>query len=394
MKWSSAVSEYPTIGDAIAECTDEILRALDGLSPDIVLAFPSAHYAQEFGNVPDLVYKRFKTGALIGCSGGGVIGAGREVEHRPGFSLTAAHLPGVEIVPFHIENEDLPTEDAAPEEWEKMLGVSAADRPDFIILADPYTFMADKLLAGLDYAFPASSKIGGMASGAQQWGGNALYLDASSHRSGAVGVSFQGAVTVDTIVAQGCRPIGSPMQVTACNQSMLLELDGLKPIEVLKSVYERLDQHDQRLVARHSLFLGIVMDPLNDNPMLGDFLIRNIIGADHATGGLSVGEVLREGQTVQFHLRDADTSSRDLESLLDKYVTGHSVSDGSGALLFQCLGRGSLLYGRPDHDTDMFRDKVSPIPLSGFFCNGEIGQVGGTTFLHGYTSSFGIFRPR
>jgi small ligand-binding sensory domain FIST len=34
------------------------------------------------------------------------------------------------------------------------------------------------------------------------------------------------------------------------------------------------------------------------------------------------------------------------------------------------------------------------MPLTGFFCNGEIGPVGGTTFLHGYTSSFGIFRTR
>ncbi|MBM3935423.1 MAG: hypothetical protein FJ319_14230 [SAR202 cluster bacterium] len=394
MKWSSAVSEFPTTGDAIAECADQVLRGLDGLAPDLVVAFPSAHHAPEFGNVPELISRRLNAGALIGCSGGGVIGAGREVEHRPGFSLTAAHLPGVEIVHFHLENEDLPTEDAAPDEWEDMLGVKAADRPDFIILADPYTFMTDKLIAGLDYAFAASAKIGGMASGAQQWGGNALYTGGKTHRSGAVGVSLHGEVTVDTIVAQGCRPIGSPMQVTACKQTMLLELEGKRPIDVLKSVYEKLNTNDQRLVTRHSLFLGIVMDPLNDNPMLGDFLIRNILGADHATGGISVDEVLREGQTVQFHLRDADTSSRDLESLLDRYAGRHPAADGAGALLFQCLGRGSYLYGRPDHDTEMFRHKVSPMPLSGFFCNGEIGQVGGATFLHGYTSSFGIFRPR
>ena len=28
------------------------------------------------------------------------------------------------------------------------------------------------------------------------------------------------------------------------------------------------------------------------------------------------------------------------------------------------------------------------------FLHGEIVSVSGTTFLHGYTSSFGIFRPR
>ncbi len=65
-----------------------------------------------------------------------------------------------------------------------------------------------------------------------------------------------------------------------------------------------------------------------------------------------------------------------------------------GSLLFSCLGRGKHLYGRSDHDTDAFRRHLGDVPLGGFFCNGEIGPVHGTTFLHGYTSSFGLFRPR
>ena len=103
---------------------------------------------------------------------------------------------------------------------------------------------------------------------------------------------------------------------------------------------------------------------------------------------------MKEGQTVQFHLRDSQTSAQDLDAMLEKYVSGHKPQEDSGALLFQCLGRGAFLYGRADHDTDMFREKVGTLPLTGFFCNGEIGPVGGSTFLHGYTSSFGIFRPK
>jgi small ligand-binding sensory domain FIST len=52
------------------------------------------------------------------------------------------------------------------------------------------------------------------------------------------------------------------------------------------------------------------------------------------------------------------------------------------------------LYGAPDHDTDAFRRRAGDVPLGGFFCNGEIGPVHGTTYLHGYTSAFGLFRPR
>ena len=103
--------------------------------------------------------------------------------------------------------------------------------------------------------------------------------------------------------------------------------------------------------------------------------------------------MLREGQLVQFHLRDKDMSSEDLRLVLNRYKAKEHSKKAAGALLFSCLGRGQYLYGKPNHDSDMFRDQLGDIPLGGFFCNGEIGPVGKPTFLHGYTSSFGIFHP-
>jgi small ligand-binding sensory domain FIST len=96
---------------------------------------------------------------------------------------------------------------------------------------------------------------------------------------------------------------------------------------------------------------------------------------------------------VRFHVRDAEASAQDLQQLLNRYRAERSEPDPRGALLFSCLGRGIHLYGHPNHDTDCFRDRVGDVPLGGFFCNGEIGPVGGATHLHGYTSAFGIFGP-
>ena len=392
MKWASAVSEASSLKDAVAECAAAIEAEFVAPGADLVVVFASPHYAAEFDAVPELVSKHVGDGLLIGCSGGGVIGAGREVEHRPGLAIAVAHLPGVELGSFHIDNDSLPDADSPPDAWEELVGTRAEAEPQFILLADPFSIAAESLLMGLDYAFPKSVKIGGLASGGQQPGGNALYLAGEVIRSGVVGVSLHGAIAVDTVVAQGCRPIGQPMQVTSCSQNVLVELDGRNSMEVLRSLFEGLSERDREL-AGHSLFLGVVMDPFKDSPQLGDYLIRNIVGMDRARGGLAIGEVLKEGQTVQFHLRDAETSAQDLDALLSRYASEHPIYEDTGALLFQCLGRGSYLYGRPDHDTDMFREKVSAMPLTGFFCNGEIGQVGDTTFLHGYTSSFGIFRP-
>jgi small ligand-binding sensory domain FIST len=206
-------------------------------------------------------------------------------------------------------------------------------------------------------------------------------------------LALDGNITVDTVVAQGCRPIGSPMRISKSDRNMLLELEGEAPMAVLRNLYQEVPKRDQELLG-HSLFLGVVMDELIDSPVQGDFLIRNVVGMDQSTGGLAIGEMLKEGQLVQFHLRDAETSTDDLQAVLGRYAAEHWENDIPGALLFSCLGRGQFLFGKPNHDTDLFREKLGDVPLGGFFCNGEIGPVSGTTFLHGYTSSFGLFRPK
>ena len=393
MKWVSALSEHRFLKYAAAECASVISDALGERKPDLLITFVSAHHAARYDELPELMRELFGESFLIGCSGGGVIGAGREVEDRPGLSLTAAVLPDVQIVGFHIDNSDLPDGDAPPSAWEELTRIRAVDDPQFMILTDPFSAQGEQLLMGFDYAFPRGAKIGGLASGGRQPGSNALYLGDRIYDSGAVGAALHGNIAVDTIVAQGCRPIGQRMQITACEHNMLQELDGRDTFEVLRETFHQLDDRDQQL-AQHSLFIGVVMDEFNEDPQLGDFLIRNILGVDARRGALAVGEILKEGQTVQFHLRDAETSSQDLDAMLTQYSDDKVPETGAGALLFQCLGRGSYLYGRPDHDTDMFRDKVGDMPLAGFFCNGEIGQVSGSTYLHGYTSSFGIFRPK
>ncbi len=46
------------------------------------------------------------------------------------------------------------------------------------------------------------------------------------------------------------------------------------------------------------------------------FSFGTCLGADQTSGAIAVGEVVQEGQTVQFHLRDAESASEDLNVLL------------------------------------------------------------------------------
>jgi small ligand-binding sensory domain FIST len=390
MRWASVVSENADSRHAAQEAASAVAAQLDGVPPDAAFVFFSGHHRANAVDLVEAITDTLLPRHWIGCSGGGIIGGGHEVEERPGLSITAARLPGVAAHTFRLEAGDLPDPDAPPRAWEAALGVAAAARPHFVVLADPFSFPADDLVRGLDYAFPASAKAGGLASAADRPGQNVLVVDGEVLRSGAVGLALTGAIVVDTIVAQGCRAIGDPMRVTRAQDNLIVELDGRAPLEVLRELLPRLSDRDQRL-ARSALFLGVATDPLVDEPQpsADAYLIRNILGVNPDNGALAVGDEPRAGQSVRFHLRDALASAEDLETHMGRYA---QTVPPAGALLFSCMGRGQNLYGRPDHDTDLFREKVGDVPLGGFFANGEIGSVGGTTHLHGFTSSFALFR--
>jgi len=403
MKWHSALSQEKSTEDALAESIGQIKARIGNTTPDLAVLFVSPHHRQSYNLISSAVVRQLGPRHMLGCSGGGVIGAAHEVEGAPALSLTVATLPGVEIKSFRFDDAGIPNPDSGPRVWEEAVGVKASAEPQFIVLADPFSIRVDALLTGLDFAYPMAAKVGGLASAASGPGQNALFLDHHLHRDGAVGLALSGDIRMDTLVAQGCRPIGKPLTITRCNKQVLFELDKRPALEMLTEIFHQSSERDQHLIRNGNSFLGLIMDPFKqDEPKAGDFLIRNPIGMDTERGALVIGAMLREGQTVQFHVRDAEAAGEDLASVLRRYSTEHlNASKGeavpappSGALLFSCLGRGKHLYGRADHDTGAFEAELGNVPLAGFFCNGEIGPVASTTHIHGFTSCFAIFRPK
>ena len=67
---------------------------------------------------------------------------------------------------------------------------------------------------------------GGGASGATEPGGNALMLNGTVSDRGLVGVSFRGSLDVDTVISQGCRPIGQNFVVTRARNNPIPEPGG------------------------------------------------------------------------------------------------------------------------------------------------------------------------
>jgi small ligand-binding sensory domain FIST len=406
MQWVSALSTQVSLEMAVRDLAEQIEAQLH-TAPDLGLVFISAAYASEFSRLLPLLNEALPLPCLIGCSGGGVVGtppdsAAQEVEQSPGISLCVASLPGATIQPFALTEDDLPDLDSPPAAWVQKIGVSPADQPSFILLADPFTASITELLQGLDFAYPGAVKVGGLATGGAMQRQSSLFWNATRQTEGVVGVALSGNVTLDAIVAQGCRPIGRPFRIAAGERNIVLELEECDdfggetqtPLAALQDILQDLSEADREL-AQDSLQVGIVQDGFKKDLQPGDFLIRNLLGVDPRLGALAVGDRVRVGQRLQFHLRDARTSADDLETLLTRYRSEHKLSTTPpiGALMFACLGRGEGLYQQPNFDAQLFQEFVGDLPLGGFFCGGEIGPVGGTTFLHGYTSVFGICRP-
>jgi small ligand-binding sensory domain FIST len=393
MRWRSALSELTSADAAIAEATTRLQATFGDVRVDLLVAFVSAHHSSRYDAIPKALEAAFPSATIVGCSAGGVIGAGHEVEDSAAISLTGASLPGVAVRAIHLDGESTP-EATASDEWRARIGLDPAESPHFLLLVDPFSADAAAIARGLDGAYPNARKIGGLASGGRFPGANALFLPTGTRRHGAIVVVLSGDVEVDAVVAQGCRPIGEPMMVTRCHGNLIEELDRRPPLSILRVLYETLSARDQGLF-RHALFCGI--ETKDDRVMhrAGELLVRNIVGVDPKSGAVAIGATPHAWQVVQFLLRDAETAREDLERHLTRYRTAHPGGEApEGALLFSCLGRGSGLFGRSDHDTDLFRAHLGDVPLGGFFCNGEIGPVGAETYLHGYTSAFGLFRPR
>ncbi|MGD0089555.1 MAG: FIST N-terminal domain-containing protein [Planctomycetota bacterium] len=402
MKWASALSLETDVAGATTEAVTGLKSKLGNRHPDVVFVFVSAHFRPHYQTILVTILRQFAPAHVLGCSGAGVLGDWHEAEQVPALALAGAVLPNVQMKPLRLTGSLLPGSDSSPRLWEEKLGLKASAAPQFILLADSASINVDDLLAGLDFAYPQAAKIGGLASGGHRPGQDALFLDSYVFHDGAVGLALSGDVRLDTVVAQGCRPFGPVLAVTKCEPNVLLELDHRPALEILRALYRRANARDQDLMPT-SLHLGLLMDPFNPQPPgPGDFLIRTPIGMDAKRGALLVAARLHDGQIVQFHLRDPRAASEELLAVLRSYGAAHLAAAPSesvpppprGALAFCCAARGKRLYGAADHDTHAFRAELGDVPLTGFFANGEIGPVGGNTYLHGFTSCFGIFGPK
>ena len=361
-------------------------EALHGAAPDVAVVFASgAHlFAPEvtLEGVHDVITPR----ALVGCGAGGVLADGRELESGTAVAVWAASFDGAgEARPFHstarIDELDGISELDGLHEIDGAQGV--------IILADPYTFPTDAALAALARRSPTVPVVGGIASARTAEGAGTLFFGEEVQEEGAVGISLQG-VEMLPCISQGAAPLGREVTITAAEGNVIAELAGRPALETVESIIAELPGRERALVAA-GVLIGIVIDSGKPEYQQGDFLVRGVLAADPDSGKLAVGAEVREGQVLRLHARDAESADADLRRALRLHTEAMAGSSAAGALVFSCNGRGQAMFGACDHDAKTVQRELGGAPAAGFFAAGEIGPVGGRSFLHGFTATLAVF---
>lgn len=380
MPFAASLSQHPVAADAVGEVLGAIVEQ-GGVEPDLVVIFASAAHVEFLGEITAAVRTVLRPGALVGASASSVLAGAQEAEEVPALAVWAAWTEPVR--PLRLAAGPVHDDGDGPAVMIEGVPADVPSGATLLVLADPQSFPVGGFLGQLAEVRPDLVVVGGLASASGEAGGNALVLDDQVHRDGAVAVVLPPTAAV---VSQGCRPIGEPMVVTRSDRGYLLELAGKPALERLTDLANELSPADRALLGG-GVQIGVAIDEHRMEFGRGDFLVRSVIGADRERGVLAVGTEVPVGTTVQFHVRDATSADEDLHELL------HDVH-GAAALVFTCNGRGERLFGVPDHDAEVVSEQLGTNAVAGMFCAGEIGPVGGRSFLHAFTASVLVFTDR
>ena len=356
------------------------------------LVFMSPKFFPHAAEVLEVLRVHAQIPLLLGCSSQGLIANSMEIEEEAGLVLALHHLPDAKLQAVRFTQAQV-EECGKSACWHAETGVGPEAGHGWLVFADPFSLDAEAWLKQWNDAYAPQPILGGLASGDFADRTTQLYLNGDVFEDGGVALSVGGGVRLQGVISQGCTPIGETWTITQAERNIIGQIGNRPAYERLVETFQQLPTAEQQQ-ARGNLFVGLVINEYLEEFHRGDFLVRNLIGADPSSGALAVGAFPRLGQTVQFQRRDARAATEDMAAMLVGAKRELAGGEVLGGVLCCCNGRGRRLFGEPSHDARMVQNQLGPVSLAGFFCNGEIGPVGEKNFLHGYTASLALFVRR
>ena len=319
---------------------------------------------------------------LVTILSGGVIGEQKELDipNQPCLSLLTGSLPyGAKLQVSTNPKELLMELDNGESDDDD------DDVGDYLLFVDPWS----DIQSTIEKLGPSSSVVAGGISCpvSDEDKGTIAYNDKVLPKGSGIAMKLSGNIGLQTVVAQGCRPIGEKIYTITevqGNGQIITKLDGRPPLEILQDITTKATPEDLALI-QQGLLCGISSSSSSssDNRSQGDYLSRQVAGMIPKIGGLVVGASnLQVGDKFCFQVRDADIAAKDLQAMVGRAKASRLVNGNTrplAALQISCVARGRGLFGVPNMDVSQVVDMLPgerPAVVGGFFANGEIGPIG------------------
>ena len=372
----------------LRDWAENLRRQLPAKRVSLGLVFMSPKFFPHAKAALEILRVHARIPLLAGCSSAGLIAGAREIENSGGLALALYSLPGAELNGVRFTQAQV--EEANGAYWHLETGVEPKHTNGWLVFIDPFHLDSEGWMRGWNEAYAPAPAFGGLASGIFSDPATQVYLNGDVFEDGGVAVSVGGDVKLTGVISQGCTPIGETWTLTGVERNLIHHIGNRPAYAVLAETFQKLPPDEQRK-AQGNLLIGLVVNEYLEDFHRGDFLVRNLVGADPRSGVLAVGALPRTGQTMQFQRRDAAAATEDMNELLGRAKTKLAGATVYGGCLCCCNGRGKHLFHQPNHDAEFVQNQLGPFGLAGFFCNGEIGPIGEKSFLHSYTASLALF---
>jgi small ligand-binding sensory domain FIST len=345
---------------AAAACLDQLDEQLDGRT-GVGFVYLSDHFAPSAQDILTVLRGRTGIDDWVGTAGIGIAAGRDQLFDEPAMSVMVAPMKASQ---YAIQKLDA----MRPPGFESWFGVLHGN-PE-----------VEDLPAAIDQFAGETGGfwVGGLA--ASRAGhpmiARGIGADAVS------GVMLSPDVEVQTALTQGCSPIGPMLEITRAEDNLVIEIEGRPAFEVFKEqIGELLSRNLDRIPG--FIFAGLPVSGADS----GDYMVRDIMGVDPQNGIVAIGAEAEVGGQLMFCRRDGASAEADMKRMLDGLQKRVGDRQPKGGLYYSCLGRGPAMFPESRTELDMIAERFGDIPLTGFFCNGEVSNAR----LYTYTGVLSLF---
>jgi len=371
-KFASAFSQKQEWQQSVTDCLQQVENKTQGSTLGFV--YVADHFVPHLQSILEELKAQSGIEQWVGTVGIGICAPGYESYEQPALSLMITDIDTDDFRIFNPVDESLDNFKVQHQDWYESNAAHLG-----VLHGDPYNTSLPQLISQLAHTLPNGYLVGGLTSSR---GDNLQITDCGLTKDSISGVLFSENVPVVTALTQGCSPIGPKHRITEYQRNIVISIDDRPALDVMKEDIGETLSDDLESI-NDTVFAGF---PIKGSDT-GDYLVRNLMGVDQKNNFVAVGELIADDQEIMFCSRDSNSAREDMDRMLSNIKKRIADSQPRGALYYSCVGRGRSLFGPDSDELKIIQEELGDIPLTGFFCNGEIAH----DQLYGYTGVLTVF---